>query len=63
MRALGGRPHWGKLFFKNPTRSYPELERFVRIQNQLDPHGKFINPFMMHVLAGRDMTDLHAPNQ
>jgi L-gulonolactone oxidase len=63
MRTLGGRPHWGKLFFKNPARTYPDFARFVRIQNQLDPHGKFINPFMMHVLAGRDMTDLHAPSQ
>ena len=61
MRALGGRPNWGKLFFKSPSRNYPEFRRFVRIQNQLDPYGKFINPFMMHVLAGRDMTDLLTP--
>ena len=63
LRDLEGRPHWGKLFWKSPSKRYPAFERFRQIQNRLDPQGKFVNPFMMRVLTGRDMTDLHLPAQ
>lgn len=49
-RALlkyNGRPHWGKSFdFMVPAeahRIYPQLNEFLKVREQLDPKGIFLN--------------------
>jgi FAD/FMN-containing dehydrogenase len=47
MRALGGRPHWGKCFSltrEDARAMYPDsFDRFREIRKELDPHGVFAN--------------------
>lgn len=46
---LGGRPHWGKLFTVEPARlqsAYSSLPAFRDLAHELDPSGKFRNPFL-----------------
>lgn len=48
------RPHWGKLFTVEPAvlaLRYPEMERFRALRDQLDPTGKFCNPFLKRNFA------------
>jgi alditol oxidase len=43
------RPHWGKLFTTSPQRLralYPRLDDFTALARELDPTGKFRNPFL-----------------
>ena len=43
--ALGGRPHWGKMFFANPRPLY-EASAWTHVEAlraQIDPDGKFVN--------------------
>ncbi|MEW6057413.1 MAG: D-arabinono-1,4-lactone oxidase [Bdellovibrionota bacterium] len=47
---LGGRPHWGKLFYHNPRVHYPEFRQYADVRQNLDPDGKFINHFMKQLL-------------
>ena len=45
----GGRPHWGKLHGLNAPRLralYPQLDEFLRLRAELDPCGKFLNPYL-----------------
>lgn len=55
--ALGvfnGRSHWGKLFTMSPTQlhpHYPRLADFQQLRRQLDPGGKFSNPFLAAALG------------
>ena len=54
--ALGGRPHWGKLFYQNPVSLYGELfSRFDKVRRQLDPHEAFRNLYIDRLLDGRAM--------
>jgi len=50
------RPHWGKLFVMPPAAVqtlYPRLGDFRSLARQLDPVGKFRNPFLdAHVFGG-----------
>ena len=48
------RPHWGKVSAATPERvheAYPHLARFAALARELDPAGRFRNPFLERVLA------------
>jgi FAD/FMN-containing dehydrogenase len=53
-RKIKGRPHWGKLFYRNPMDVYPRFEEWNRIRQSWDPTGKFLNPFADALVHGRD---------
>jgi len=47
------RPHWGKLNHANATylaTVYPKHQEFVRIARELDPHGMFLNDYLIQRL-------------
>lgn len=44
-----GRPHWGKLNTMTPKEfaaHYPNWRDFKEVRQTLDPHGKFLNPYL-----------------
>lgn len=52
-RAHGGRPHWGKWHFlqsKDFQALYPDLEKFCKVRDVLDPNGVFRNAYLDRVL-------------
>jgi L-gulono-1,4-lactone dehydrogenase len=54
MMSYGGRPHWGKLHFREADslqQAYPEFDDFRTIRNRLDPTGRFRNPYLDRVLG------------
>ncbi len=56
LRRYGGRPHWGKLHTLDAAEldaMYPDFERFLHLRNELDPGGKFLNPYLRQ-LFGKD---------
>jgi xylitol oxidase len=55
LAPFDARPHWGKLFTMEPKRIqllYPRLEDFRRLVSELDPGGKFRNPFVDKYVFG-----------
>ncbi|AGL13977.1 D-arabinono-1,4-lactone oxidase [Actinoplanes sp. N902-109] len=51
---LGGRPHWGKLHYRNAEslrRAYPKFDDFLAVRDQLDPARVFSNPYLTQVLG------------
>lgn len=52
--AVGGRPHWGKMHSLDAdvlrTR-YPRFDDFTALRAELDPEGKFLNPYLSRVLG------------
>jgi len=57
MRALGGRPHWGKVHELDEAAlraAYPRLDEFRALGDALDPAGVFLNPFAAR-LRGRSL--------
>jgi xylitol oxidase len=49
LEPFDARPHWGKLFTMPPARLqsfYPKLPDFRRLLRDIDPNGKFSNPFL-----------------
>ncbi|WP_433375658.1 FAD-binding protein [Streptosporangium sp. CA-115845] len=56
LEPFESRPHWGKLFLMGPERlasRYDRLPDFRRLAADLDPTGKFRNPFVNdHLFAG-----------
>lgn len=51
--AHGGRPHWGKWHFlqsKDFSQIYPDLEKFCKVRDVLDPNGVFRNSYLDRVL-------------
>ena len=55
--ALNVRPHWGKLFtlpHSYMQTQYPKWDDFLTLIQDLDPQGKFRNPFLDKVLYGVD---------
>jgi L-gulonolactone oxidase len=55
MSALGGRPHWGKRSFLSAADlapRYPRWADFQAVRGELDPHGRFVSPWVRHVLGG-----------
>lgn len=54
LRRHNGRPHWGKLHTVDSAdlhALYPDLERFLRLRNELDPRGKFLNPHLRQLFG------------
>ncbi|ROS75960.1 xylitol oxidase [Curtobacterium sp. PhB130] len=48
------RPHWGKVSAATPARlheAYPHLAAFAALARELDPEGRFRNPFLDRVLS------------
>ena len=49
----GGRPHWGKRFEakgEELSKIYPKFEDFKALRDELDPKGKFLNPYLTELL-------------
>jgi FAD/FMN-containing dehydrogenase len=54
MRALSGRPHWGKQFAAAPEQlraAYPLYDRFDDLRRRLDPRGVFENDYLRRVFG------------
>ena len=54
MLALGGRPHWGKLFSASPDTlraAVPGLARFDELRRALDPKGMFANGYVRRIFG------------
>jgi FAD-linked oxidoreductase len=54
MRALDGRPHWAKehsLDAEALRGVYPRFDDFLRVRDELDPEGRFANPYLDRVLG------------
>lgn len=52
LRKNGGRPHWGKMHSlkaKELRELYPKFDAFNRLRKELDPTGKFINPYLAQI--------------
>ncbi len=48
-RKYGGRPHWGKLNTLTAgdfSALYPRWKDFVNLRQELDPQGRFLNPYL-----------------
>lgn len=52
LRQLGGRPHWGKMFYQNPKDLYPGFADFAKVRATVDPDRQFSNPFVDRLIAG-----------
>jgi L-gulonolactone oxidase len=53
-RDLGGRPHWGKLHYRDAESLrpvYPLFDEFVALRDRLDPHRVFANAYTERVLG------------
>jgi L-gulonolactone oxidase len=51
---LGGRPHWGKLHYRDAAslrRAYPRFDDFVAARDRLDPARVFANDYLDRVLG------------
>ncbi|MEU4216760.1 D-arabinono-1,4-lactone oxidase [Actinoplanes sp. NPDC026623] len=51
---LGGRPHWGKLHYRDAEslrRAYPKFDDFLAARNELDPGRVFSNAYLDRVLG------------
>lgn len=56
LRAAGGRPHWGKLnaLGADDLRAlYPRFDDFAALVRELDPEGRFQNPYLRGLFGGR----------
>lgn len=54
MNDYDGRPHWGKLHFQNHETlrpRYGEWDSYQAVRNELDPAGRFANPYTDRVLG------------
>lgn len=54
--AGGGRPHWGKKHYRSAAdlrEMYPEWENFLRIRQECDPAGVFLNDYLAELLGLR----------
>lgn len=52
--GVGGRPHWGKMHSLDAERLadlYPKFEDFRRVRAEVDPEGRFLNPYLRRVLG------------
>ncbi|GAA0437719.1 FAD-linked oxidoreductase [Actinoplanes capillaceus] len=52
---LGGRPHWGKLHYRDAESlrpAYPRFDDFLAVRDRLDPHRVFTNDYLVRVLGG-----------
>jgi FAD-linked oxidoreductase len=54
MSSLGGRPHWGKLHYRDAASlrpAYPRFDDFLAVRDRLDPARVFANPYTEQVLG------------
>lgn len=54
-RKYGGRPHWGKLNTLGGgdfAQLYPHWEDFKAVRREMDPHGRFLNPYLQGLFNG-----------
>ena len=54
MMSFEGRPHWGKLHFRDAASLrpvYPKWDDFVAVRDELDPGGLFANAYLDRVLG------------
>lgn len=54
LRPWEPRPHWGKYYFLDATRTrelYPRLDRFLAVREQLDPRRLFLNDHLAEVFG------------
>ncbi len=52
--SVGGRPHWGKMHSLDAVRLrglYPRFDDFCRVRDEVDPMGRFVNPYLARVLG------------
>ncbi|MET8229659.1 D-arabinono-1,4-lactone oxidase [Micromonospora sp. NPDC005298] len=52
--GLGGRPHWGKLHYRDAASlaaAYPRFADFQAMRDRLDPDRVFASPHLTHVLG------------
>ncbi|MEU8084537.1 D-arabinono-1,4-lactone oxidase [Micromonospora sp. NPDC049101] len=52
--GLGGRPHWGKLHYRDVASladAYPRFADFQTVRNRLDPNRVFTSPHLTQVLG------------
>ncbi|SIN30602.1 D-arabinono-1,4-lactone oxidase [Micromonospora cremea] len=52
--GLGGRPHWGKLHYRDAASlaaAYPRFGDFQSLRDRLDPDRVFTNPHLTHILG------------
>jgi len=51
---LDGRPHWGKMNFRDAeslSRAYPHFSDFLKVRHELDPDRRFANAYTDRVLG------------
>ncbi len=51
-RKNGGRPHWGKMHSLEAAelrQLYPKFDAFNLLRKELDPEGKFVNPYLAKI--------------
>jgi FAD/FMN-containing dehydrogenase len=54
MMRFDGRPHWGKMHFRDAASlaaAYPRFKDFVVVRDRLDPDRLFGNPYLERVLG------------
>lgn len=54
MVAHGGRPHWGKMHYRDAedlAGDYPRFADFLALRGRLDPHRMFANDYLERVLG------------
>jgi L-gulonolactone oxidase len=54
-KDYGGRPHWGKLHYRDAEslrEVYPQFDEFVSLRDKLDPQRRFGNEYLARVLGG-----------
>jgi L-gulonolactone oxidase len=54
MDSYDGRPHWGKMHFQRAETlapRYPGWDSFQAVRRQVDPEGRFANPYLDRVLG------------
>jgi len=54
MRGYRGRPHWGKIHYRDAeslAEVYPHHSEFVAVRDRLDPDRVFTNPYLDRVLG------------
>ncbi|KAI9365256.1 D-arabinono-1,4-lactone oxidase-domain-containing protein [Pilaira anomala] len=57
MREYNGRPHWAKAHGQtrqNLEASYPKFHDFLRVRQQLDPNGMFLNDYLKRHVVSND---------
>ncbi len=54
MKGFDGRPHWGKMHFRDAAslrETYPRFDDFSAVRDRLDPERRFANPYLEQVLG------------